>query len=63
MYDKEAFNYYDTAYNLANETENYNLRGFVSSNTAGAYTKFDEPEKALKSYSQAVKIIQLQIHP
>lgn len=55
MYDKEAFNYYDTAYNLANETENYNLRGFVSSNTAGAYTKFDEPEKALKSYSQAVK--------
>ena len=55
MYDKEAFDYYDTAFDLANETENYNLRGFVSSNTAEAYTKFDEPEKALKSYSQAVK--------
>lgn len=55
MYDKEAFNYYGIANDLASETENYNLRGFVSSNTANAYTKFEEPEKALKSYSQAVK--------
>lgn len=55
MYDKEAFDYYDVASDLANETENYNLRGFVSSNTAKAYTKFDEPENALKSYSNAVK--------
>lgn len=55
MYDKEAFDYYDIASDLAEETENYNLRGFVSSNTANAYTKFDEPEKALKSYSKAVK--------
>lgn len=55
MYEKEAFDYYDTASNLAEETENYNLRGFVSANTAKAYTKFDEPKKALVSYSQAVK--------
>ena len=27
----------------------------ISSNIGGAHTKFDEPEKALKSYSQAVK--------
>lgn len=55
MYDKEAFDYYEVASDLANETENYNLRGFVASNIGGAHTKFDEPEKALKSYSQAVK--------
>lgn len=55
MYDKEAFDYYKVASDLANETENYNLRGFVASNIGGAHTKFDEPEKALKSYSQAVK--------
>lgn len=55
MYEKEAFDYYDIASGLAEETENYNLRGFVASNTGNAYTKFDEPEKALKSYSQAVK--------
>ena len=55
MYDKEAFTYYDTALDMARETDNYNLRGFVSSNTANSHTKFDEPQKALKSYSQAVK--------
>lgn len=55
MYDKEAFDYYEVASDLANETGNYNLRGFVASNIGGAHTKFDEPEKALKSYSQAVK--------
>ncbi|MBD5401683.1 hypothetical protein HDR58_02620 [bacterium] len=55
MYEKEAFDFYEVASDLAQETENYNLRGFVESNTANAYTKFDEPEKALKSYSKAVK--------
>ena len=55
MYEKEAFDYYEVASGLAAETKNYNLRGFVDSNTANAYTKFDEPEKALKSYSNAVK--------
>ncbi len=55
MYDKEAFDFYDVASGLADETQNYNLRGFVSSNTGNAYTKFEEPEKALKSYSKAVQ--------
>ena len=55
MYDREAFEYYDMASDLAKETKNKNLNGFVESNTAKAYVKFEEPEKALKSYSQAVK--------
>lgn len=55
MYDKEAFNYYDTASDLADETQNYNLKGFVASNKGNAHKKFDEPEKALKAYSNAVK--------
>lgn len=55
MYDKEAFTYYEVADELANETKNNNLKGFVASNTGKAYTKFEEPEKALKSYSNAVK--------
>ena len=55
MYDKEAFEYYEVADDLAQETKNYNLKGFVASNTGKAYMKFEEPEKALKSYSKAVK--------
>ncbi len=55
MYEKEAFDYYGIAQDIANETDNYNLKGFVSSNTAKAHLKFDEPEKALKSFSQAVQ--------
>ena len=55
MYDREAFEYYDIARDLAKETKNKNLNGFVESNTAKAYVKFEEPEKALKSYSRAVK--------
>lgn len=55
MYEKYAFDYYEVAENLANETDNLNLKGFVASNTGKAYMRFDEPEKALKSYSQAVK--------
>ena len=55
MYEKTAFDYYEVATDLASETDNNNLKGFVASNTGKAYMKFDEPEKALKSYSQAVK--------
>ena len=55
MYDKEAFTYYDVAQDLANETDNNKLKGYVSSNTGKAYVRFEEPEKALKSYSNAVK--------
>lgn len=55
MYEKEAFDYYDIAQDLADETENDNLKGYVASNTGRAYVKFDEPENALKSYSKAAK--------
>lgn len=55
MYEKEAFDYYDVAYDLAQETDNYNIIGFVSSNTAKAHLKFEEPEQALKSFSHAVE--------
>jgi tetratricopeptide (TPR) repeat protein len=55
MYDKSAFEYYDVASTLADETENNNLKGFVASNKGGAYMKFDEPENALKSYSTAAQ--------
>ena len=55
MYDKEAFQYYDVAADLAKETKNSKLKGFVASNTGKAHMKFDEPEKALKSYSDAVQ--------
>lgn len=55
MYDKEAFEYYGVAGDLAQEIKNNNLQGFVASNTGKAYMKFDEPEKALKSYSNAVQ--------
>ena len=55
LYDKEAFEFYEVAQNLAEETENYNLRGFVYSNSGKSYRKFDEPQKSLKSYSNAVR--------
>jgi len=55
MYDKEALEYYDTASNLADETDNSGLKGFVSSNQGKAYVKFEEPENALKAYSKAVQ--------
>lgn len=55
MYEKDAFNYYDIANDLAEETENNNLKGYVASNIGKAYVKFEEPEKALKSYSKAAK--------
>lgn len=55
MYEKDAFNYYELATELAEETDNNNLKGFVASNQGGAYIKFEEPEKALKSYSKAAQ--------
>jgi len=55
MYEKEAFTYYDTASTLAEETDNYNLIGYVALNEGKAHMKFDNPQKALKSYSTAAK--------
>ena len=55
MYEKEAFDYYETAQAIAKETKNYNLRGYVASNTGKAHIKFDNAKSALTSFSSAVK--------
>ncbi|MBE7713333.1 MAG: hypothetical protein E7Z87_06285 [Cyanobacteria bacterium SIG26] len=55
MYEKEAFNYYDIATDIANETDDNKLKGFVASNQGSAYMKFEKPEEALKSYSKAAQ--------
>lgn len=54
-YKKEAFDFLLEANLLVAETDDYKAKGFVSSNIANAYNKFNEPEKALKYYSSAVK--------
>lgn len=55
MYDKGAFEYYDMAKDIAKETEDNSLKGYVYSNEGHAHAKFDEPKEALQSYSMAVK--------
>ena len=55
MYDDNAFNFLSTAKDLADETDNSKVKGFVSSSLGRAYEKFGEPQEALKSYSDAVK--------
>lgn len=53
--DEQAFDYYAQAAEIINQTDNAKAKGFVSSNMADAYNQFDEPEKALKCYRNAVK--------
>ena len=55
MYDDEAMNYYSIADDLASQTDNSKVKGFVSSSYGNAYEKFGESQKALKSYSKAVQ--------
>lgn len=54
-YKKEAFDFLLEAEELANETKAPKTKGYVSGNLANAYNKFNEPQKALKYYSNAVK--------
>ena len=54
-YDEYAFTFYDEANVLIEQTEDSEMKGYVSSNTAGAYNKFNKPDKALKCYAYAVK--------
>ena len=54
-YNKEAFIFYDEANVLVDQTDDAETKGYVSSNTAGAYNKFNKPDKALKCYANAVK--------
>ena len=54
-YNQKAFIFYDEADILISQTDDAEMKGYVSSNTAGALNKFNQPEKALKCYAKAVK--------
>lgn len=54
-YRKEAFDFLLEADLIAAETDDSKIKGYVSSNIANAYNKFNEPQSALKFYSSAVK--------
>lgn len=54
-YKKEAFDFFMEADAIAAETKNAKTKGYVSSNIANAFNKFNEPQNALKYYSSAVK--------
>lgn len=54
-YDTQAFDFYEQANLLISQTDDSKTKGFVKSNTAGAYTQFNRPDKAIKFYADAVK--------
>ncbi len=55
MYEDEAFDYLNTAKDIASETDNSKVKGFVFASLGRAYERFGEPQEALKSYSDAVR--------
>ena len=55
MYDQEAMDFYSVAGDIAGQTDNSKVKGFVSSSLGNAYETFGEPQQALKAYSNAVK--------
>ena len=54
-YDESAFEYYDVARKLVEQTTDSNMKGYVLSNTADACVHFRKNDKALKYYAEAVK--------
>lgn len=54
-YDENAFEYYDIARKLIEQTTDDNMKGYVLSNTADACVQFKKKDKALKYYAEAVK--------
>ena len=54
-YDENAFEYYDVARKLVEQTGDDNMKGYVLSNTADACVHFRKNDKALKYYAEAVK--------
>ena len=54
-YDEVAFDYYDTARKLVEQTTDISMKGYVLSNTADACVQFRKKDKALKYYAEAVK--------
>ena len=55
MYEQESFDYYSAAEELAEQTDNSKVKGFVYSGMANAYERFGESQDALNSYSKAVQ--------
>ena len=55
MYEQTAFDYYEVADTIAEETDNAKIKGYVSSSIGDAYDKFGDSPEALKAYSKAVK--------
>ena len=55
MYEEDAFEYLTAARELADETDNKRIKGFVSASLGRAYERFGQPQEALRSYSEAVK--------
>jgi len=55
MYEQDAFSYYDIAEDLAEQTDNSKVKGYISSSLANAYNKFGEPQEALKAHFNAVQ--------
>lgn len=54
-YKKEAFEFLSVAENIAKESKNSNTKGYVCANIANVYDKFNEPQHALRYYSNAIK--------
>lgn len=54
-YDENAFDYYDVARKLVEQTTDDNMKGYVLSNTADACVHFRKNDRALKYYAEAVK--------
>ena len=54
-YDENAFEYYEVARRLVEQTADSNMKGYVLSNTADACVQFRKNDKALKYYAEAVK--------
>ncbi len=54
-YKAEALDFLHEAELLANETKSSKTKGYVSSNIANAYNKFNKPKDAMKYYLSAIK--------
>ncbi len=54
-YDENAFDYYEVARKLVEQTTDSSMKGYVLSNTADACVQFRKNDKALKYYAEAVK--------
>lgn len=57
-YERAAFDFLTEAEIIAKESKNSKAKGYVSSTLANTYSKFNEPQNALKQYSNAIKEFQ-----